>query len=96
MSRFTVSPRARGQLRDIYIFGIARFGMDQAERYRSGLEDCFAILARHPRAGRLSPSVRKGVRRHEHASHVILYRETSDGIVILAVLHPRQLRGLKL
>lgn len=96
VSSYTLSDRADANLLNIFLFGIGRFGIRQAERYRSDLHDCFTLLARHPQAGRLSPSVRKGVRRHEHASHVILYRETADGIVILAVLHQRQLRGLRL
>lgn len=36
------------------------------------------------------------MRRHEHGSHVILYREEKDGVLIVAVLHSRSIRGLKL
>lgn len=96
MSCYHVSRRADAHLLAIYVYGRKYFGRPQAITYQQELEDCFAMLARHPQAGRLSPSVRKGVRRHEHASHMILRRETADGIAILAVLHQRQLRGLRL
>ena len=37
-----------------------------------------------------------GHRRHEHKSHVILYEPTDDGVLILAVVHGRSVRRLKL
>ncbi|MFH1793784.1 MAG: type II toxin-antitoxin system RelE/ParE family toxin [Pseudomonadota bacterium] len=96
MSEVRLSKRAGANLRDIYLFGIEQFGRRQAEKYRLELDECFAMLARHPRIGRTSQSIRAGVRRHEHGSHVILYREENDGILIVAVLHSRSIRGLKL
>jgi toxin ParE1/3/4 len=59
------------------------------------LENCFSLIAANPRMGRLSPTVRPGVRRHEHGSHVILYREEEDYAVILAVVHERNICDLK-
>lgn len=96
VSEYRLSARAGVNLRDIYLFGIETFGRRQAEKYRLGLEACFEMIARHPQIGRRSPTVRPGVRRHEHGSHVILYREEPDSVLIVAVLHGRSIRGLKL
>ncbi|MCO5159586.1 MAG: type II toxin-antitoxin system RelE/ParE family toxin [Mesorhizobium sp.] len=96
MSEFRLSKRADRHLRDIFLYGIESFGRRQADKYRAELDGCFAMLARHPRIGRTSPTIRAGMRRHEHGSHVILYREEADGVLIVAVLHARQVRGLKL
>ena len=96
MSEYRISKRAIANLNDIYLFGIDRFGRPRALAYQVELESTFAMLARHPRIGRTSQSIRAGVRRHEHDSHVILYREGNDGILIVAVLHSRSIRGLKL
>lgn len=96
MSEYRLSVRAAANLRDIYLFGIETFGRRQAEKYRLGLEACFEMISRHPKIGRTSPTVRPGVRRHEHGSHVILYRENADHVLIIAVLHGRSIRGLKL
>ena len=96
MSEVRLSGRAEANLRDIYLFGIEQFGRRQAEKYRLELDACFAMLARHPKSGRTSPTIRPGMRRHEHGSHVILYREEKDGILIVAILHSRSIRGLRL
>lgn len=96
MSEYRISKRAIANLNDIYLFGIDRFGRPRALAYQVELEATFAMLARHPRIGRTSPTIRPGLRRHEHGSHVILYREEVDGVLIVTVLHARQVRGLKL
>ncbi|WP_052957989.1 type II toxin-antitoxin system RelE/ParE family toxin [Aquamicrobium sp. LC103] len=64
---------------DIYVYGLERFGPIQAVEYQKELEDCFAMLTRHPRIGRLSSTIAPGLRRHEHGSHVILYQEEIGG-----------------
>ncbi len=96
MTSVAFSERARHDLLDIYLFGIETFGFRQAERYASEFDHCFSLLADNPRMGRPAANLGAGVRRHEHASHVILYRETGDGVLILAVVHGRSVRGLEL
>jgi len=46
--------------------------------------------------GRSAAGIAPGVRRHEHGSHVILYREVDGGVLILALVHGRSVRGLEL
>jgi toxin ParE1/3/4 len=96
MSGYRVSKRAVAHLNDIYVHGVELFGRPRALAYQVEFEDCFAMLARHPYVGRTSPTIRPGLRRHEHGSHLILYRVEEDGVLIVAVLHARQVRGLKL
>jgi toxin ParE1/3/4 len=67
----------------------------QAIKYQMSFEHCFQLLAENPRMGRQSPTIRPGLRRHEHGSHVILYKEESDGVLIVAVIHWRSIHGLK-
>ena len=96
MSSYRLTARADSELLDIYLYGLEQFGFRQAERYKLSLDECFSMLADHPRMGRTSPSVRPGIRRHEHGSHVVLYQEERDYVLIVAVLHSRNLHGLKL
>ncbi|WP_353640839.1 hypothetical protein [Mesorhizobium sp. WSM2239] len=35
-------------------------------------------------------------RRHEHGSHVAIYKEQPDHVLIVAVVHGRSVKGLKL
>jgi toxin ParE1/3/4 len=90
------SQRADRDLRDIYLYGVENFGLAQAERYRLELDACFAMLSEFPRMGRLSDTIRAGLRRHEHGSHVVIYKEHPDHVLIVAVVHGRSLKGLKL
>jgi toxin ParE1/3/4 len=46
--------------------------------------------------GRLSDTIRAGLRRHEHGSHVVIYKEQPDHVLIVAVVHGRRVKGLKL
>jgi toxin ParE1/3/4 len=71
------------------------FGVTQAIRYREQLRYRFQLLAENPRLGRLAPRAGKDVRRHEHAAHVIFYRVTENGVLILGVVHARRMRGLR-
>jgi toxin ParE1/3/4 len=95
VSEYRFAVRTDRDLRDIYLYGVEQFGHRQAQRYRGSLDRCFSLLAENPRMGRLSPTVRPGIRRHEHGSHVILYRERKDYILIVAIVHGRSIRGLE-
>ena len=59
-------------------------------------QHCFELLAENPLMGRQSATIRPGLRRHEHGSHVILYKQEDDGVLIVAVVHGRSVHGLKL
>lgn len=92
MSSYRLTRRADQDLIDIYLYTLEQFGMAQAERYAEGVRSCFALLADNPRLGRPADLIRPGLRRHEHGSHVILYREDIEqgGLLVLAVIHGRR------
>ncbi|MBN9036875.1 MAG: type II toxin-antitoxin system RelE/ParE family toxin [Rhizobiales bacterium] len=96
MSSYRLSARADRDLGDIFFASIELFGPNQARRYRASLGHCFSLLADNPRMGRSAAGIAPGVRRHEHGSHVILYREVDGGVLILALVHGRSVRGLEL
>jgi toxin ParE1/3/4 len=60
------------------------------------LERTFQLLAGNPRMGREAEVMAPGVRRHEHGSHVILYEISSDGVLILALVHAGSVKQLTL
>lgn len=96
MSEFRLTLRAEADLLDIFLFGLETFGLAQAERYKLGLERCFALLADNPKLGRAADAVAPGLRRHEYESHVILYEQAPDGVLIVALVHGRSVRRLKI
>lgn len=94
MSSFRLTERAADDIVALYVQGIEWFGPQQADSYVDDLQNCFQLLADNPRLGRAAPAAGRGIRRHEHRSHVIFYEEAGDGVMILAVAHRHQLRGL--
>lgn len=96
MSRYRLSKRAQRDLFDIFIFGIQQFGERQAEAYAASLEHCFSLLGDNPRMGRLAETIAPAVRRHEHRAHIVLYEQSEEGVLILAVVHGASVRRLRL
>ncbi len=96
MTRFRIAERADQDLVKIYEFGRIAFGPQQAVKYLLELDHVFGLLADNPRIGRLARNIGPDVRRHEHKSHIILYVEEGEGILIAAVVYKGSVRGLHL
>ncbi|KQP10689.1 plasmid stabilization protein [Methylobacterium sp. Leaf99] len=96
MARYRLTRRAESDLLDVFLFGLERFGETQSERYRVELERCFRLLAETLGLGRSARIIAPDVRRHEHERHIILCEEDADGILVLALVHARSVRRLKL
>lgn len=96
MNSYRLTKRAETELLDIFLYGIEQFGLAQARLYSDDMARCFQLLADTPLMGRPALAIADGVRRHEHKSHVILYEIDGSDIVILAVIHGRSVRRLKL
>ena len=96
MTSYTLTERAEDDLLSLFLDGIEMFGLTQARRYKDELVRCFQLIALRPQMGRLVPSIGERVRRHTHQSHIILYEEAADTVLILAVVPARSVRLLKL
>jgi toxin ParE1/3/4 len=75
---------------DIYVRGVADFGVGQAEHYHQGLVSAFELLADNPGMARERAEFSPPVRLHPCQAHMIVYVEHGDGILIVRVLHGRQ------
>ena len=89
MPRYVLSRRSDQDIDDITQTTIDKWGIGQAEIYVLGLHASFQLLASAPELGRDASNIRSGYRRFETASHVVFYRITSDGILIVRILHQR-------
>jgi toxin ParE1/3/4 len=81
---------ARADIRSINSYTIRNWGTRQARAYVAGLRNFCAELARMPAAGTDASWLAPGLRRFPYESHVIYYRQTPDGIVIIALIHKNQ------
>ncbi len=91
MATFRLSRLAEADLLDIANYTLRAWGQDQAIRYVDDLEACCRKLADNPELGRACDHVRPGLRRMEHARHVLFYRIAAEGIVVSRILHQRML-----
>ena len=91
MATFRLSRLAEADLLDIATYTLQPWGQDQAIRYVDDLEACCRKLADNPELGRACDYVRPGLRRMEHARHVLFYRSEAEGIVVSRILHQRML-----
>jgi toxin ParE1/3/4 len=85
--RFVLTPRAQTDLDEIWDYTVDRWGFDRAETYTRQLWKDIAAVADHPSRGRECPEVRRGYRMYPSGSHVLFYRDTSDGIDVVRILH---------
>jgi antitoxin ParD1/3/4 len=87
VAAFRFSGRARSDLLRIGNFTLRTRGKAQTIRYLTELEDRCQMLADNPASGRSCDYIRPGLRRQEHGSHVVFYRQQRDGILISRILH---------
>ena len=81
------SRRAESDLDGIAEYTLGMWGERQLDNYMGELEACCVRLAERPLLGRACEDVRPGLRRMEHGRHVVFYRKTAKGILVVRVLH---------
>jgi len=86
MSRYTLSPRAREDLKAIYRY-LAEQSAPAAGRLREVFLKRFRLLARHPLLGEARDDLAEGLRMFPAGSYVILYRPTKVGITVAQIVH---------
>ena len=86
MREVHVSHRAEAEIDDIWLY-IAResLSIDIANRVVDGITDVFALLARHPEAGRGRNDIGPGIRSFAISNHLIVYELTGNNT--LSILH---------
>ncbi len=68
-----------------------RWGRLRAERYVLELHSAFETLASFPDMGRDAGYLREGYLQFQHVSHGVFYRKIDDGVLIVRILHNRQM-----
>lgn len=90
MARYLLSKSAASDIEKIADYTIGNFGINQARLYRDGLISCFQDLAVRPESGRLYLHKNKTLLlRYRYKSHVVFYKRTNFGILIVRILGER-------
>jgi toxin ParE1/3/4 len=86
MPRVTRTPRARQDLIDIWTW-IAADNPRAADRLLDLIDEKLLLLAENPRLGPVRPDIAPDLRLFPLRRYLILYREQSQGIEVVRVVH---------
>ena len=89
MSRYVLSPRAKGDIEEIWDYTAAHWDVRQAEAYIRQIQTAIELIAAEPGLGRSCEEIRADYRKHPVGSHVVFYRPARRKIEIVRVLHRR-------
>ena len=91
MATYRLTAAAVDDIAGLFLDGLERFGLAQADVYHEGLAATFAFLADFPRAARLREEIVPPLRIHRYRSHMIVYEiGADDAVIILRVRHGRE------
>lgn len=88
--QLVIAPAARHDLKDIYQYGLRKWGKAQSDSYLTALKDQFWSLTAQPLMGIERPKLLPDTRSLHIQSHTLFYRVTANRIEIIRVLHGRQ------
>jgi toxin ParE1/3/4 len=88
MSQFSLTEKAKDDLKKIARFTQNRWGKGQRNIYLKSLDGCFHQLSENPAMGRSCDEIKPGYYKFPTGCHVVYYRcKTEKMIEIVRVLH---------
>ncbi|MHA7880554.1 MAG: type II toxin-antitoxin system RelE/ParE family toxin [Saccharospirillum sp.] len=88
--QLVLAPAAKTDLRAIYQYGLRQWGPVQSDSYLEALKEHFWSFTEQPLIGVERLELLAGTRSLAIKSHTVFYRDTSDTVEIIRVLHGRQ------
>ena len=86
---YRLSPGARTDLENIWLYTAERWSIDQADHYHNLLIDGIESLVGAAHRVIAIDHIRPGYRRLNAESHVIFYRTAGAGVEVVRILHGR-------
>ena len=90
MEKYQLTNKAEDEIDGIYEYSILNFGLNIAQKYISGLHECFVTLADNQSWGNDYGFIKSGLFRYEYRSHSVYYQNTEYGILIVRILGNKQ------
>ena len=88
---YRLTRKAEEDIISIFVDGVEKFGVAQAEKYHAELESVFGLIADNPHIARERSELSPPTRIHPHGTHIILYQIEDNGhVLILRVRHSRE------
>lgn len=95
--QLVIAPAAKDDLKDIYQYGLRKWGKSRSAGYLTTIKDQLWSLTEQPLMGIERPELLPQTRRLATQRHTLFYRVLANQVEIIRVLHNRQdpLRHLK-
>ena len=88
--KLRLSPNARADLEDIWVYTKAVWSVAQAEKYTDALTATFGTLCDMPEIAREHRQFDPPVRAYPSGKHLVVYNVEGEELVVLRVLGQRQ------
>lgn len=89
MAEYRLSPAALNDLDGIFQYTVKQWGVEQANRYTDQITAVFEELSKSPQSAPACDHIRPGYRRRSVERHMIYFKTTDYGIVVIRILHER-------
>lgn len=88
--KFTLTRKAKADLKSIFIYTQKKWGKEQRRVYARQFDDVFHMLSKKPTVGNKCDFIKQGYRNFPITSHIVFYRSISQSeIEIVRILHKR-------
>ncbi|PRZ42715.1 toxin ParE1/3/4 [Antricoccus suffuscus] len=89
MKAYRLTPAARHDLSGIWDYTAEHWDQAQAEKYVLEIKAAIERIAADPERGRSCDEIRRSYRRYGIGSHLVFYRESTDTVDVIRILHQR-------
>ena len=87
MSKYTLSNKAVSDIEGIAIYTIHNWGVNQAKKYKQGLESILTTLSKNPNIGKNYQNETLNIKQFPFKSHTIFYKVREEDILIVRILN---------
>ncbi len=88
--RLVISPAAKNDLKELYQYGLRKWGKKQSDNYLEKIKSQLWSLTEQPLIGIDRSELLLGTRSLPIESHTLFYRVSTNALEIIRVLHGRQ------
>lgn len=89
MRDLELSPKARSDLEEIWLYSFSQWGRAQADGYVASLRSVIKGLQDDQTVSRGADGAKPGYRLAVAERHLVVFRQTPDKIIVIRVLHQR-------
>jgi len=90
MRTFTLTNKAKADLKSIAVYIQRQWGKDQRKTYVRQFDDVFQMLSKTPELGNMCDFIKQGYRKFPVSSHILFYHNISQSeIEFVRILHKR-------